>query len=119
MSKPSRRPGREARKAKNPWDRDPGVNPDDPHAVLAACQQRLARAHAAGQNIKRSDDALKHRAMAEHDHHVAEAGRLAEEIRHLGVGEDPLLEDAHAHHLAERTKREQVLAALRHRAGAY
>lgn len=108
---------RAARKSrKNPWDRPlPGVNERDPASVQQAAKERLIGLAQLRERIRRDDRDLYERALARHDYHRDHADRLAEEIRHVGVGVDPVLENAHAHHLAARQVAEETLAKLRER----
>ena len=108
---------RQQRKSeKNPWDRPlPGVNEDDPHSVQAALKDRLVGLAQLRQHIRADDAELYRQAQAMHDHHRDHAEQLAEEVRRAGPGADPLLENAHAHHLAARQVAEETMAKLRER----
>lgn len=117
-----RKAGREAAKQrrKNPWDRPlPDVNEDDPHSVQAGLHQRLGDLHGLTRQIERQDRELQRQAMAMHDYHRDHADHLHAEIQAAGgPGADPILENAHAHHLAGRQVAEEVLATLRKRLGS-
>lgn len=80
---------------------------EDPVSVRQQMRHALAKLSLAQKAVHRNNKALKRMADAGQDHHGAEAEALAGEIRHLGVGNDPHLEDAHMAHLRERRNYEQ------------
>lgn len=114
----SGRPGRHGFPA-NPWAQSSGVDEQNPTAVLHACQERLAGLHAMRQAIHHDDRQLYAAAAAVHDHHARHADQLEAEIHRVGVGEDPLLEDAHMHHLEHRKVAEEVAHTLKKRIDAF
>lgn len=105
--------------AGNPWSKPTGVDDGDPTAVRAGCQDRLAKLHALRHRIHHDDRQLLAAAQALHDHHNRAAADLATEIGRVGAGHDPLLENAHAHHLAGRQVAEEVAHTLHRRVSAF